>query len=65
MAFSCLCGADASSQDEGRNYCIWIATVLFGCAVGPILGFMFDSQNRLSTASERSAAVLIFGMNCE
>lgn len=50
---------------SGKAWWLWVCTGVYGAAIGPVLGYVFDAHNRLSTASERGSAVLIFGLNCE
>lgn len=51
------------SSTGSSNLETWVSAIAYGGCTGPLLGYLFDIQNRLSTSSERGSAILIFGMN--
>jgi hypothetical protein len=56
-------GLSMSVQWPDSNVALWFSTILYGAAIGPVLGYLFDVQNRVSSEPEKGSAVLIFGMN--
>ncbi|KAK3270856.1 hypothetical protein CYMTET_20764 [Cymbomonas tetramitiformis] len=42
---------------------VWIALIIHGICFGPLLGYVFDLQNKLSFGDEDNSWILIFYMN--
>jgi len=42
---------------------VWVAAIFFGLAFGPVLGYLFDLQHRISDTHEAGLAIVIFGLN--
>ena len=47
-----------------RSAAIWVGTALYGFFHGPTVGFCQDLNNRLTLPTEKSMAIVMFGLNC-
>ena len=42
---------------------LWLAIPLYGLCNGPVLGYCYDLNNRLTLPTEKSMAIVMFGLN--
>lgn len=50
-------------KDPASTAGLYLATIIFGCATGPVLGYCFDLSHRLTVLKEEGAAITILGLN--
>ena len=46
-----------------NKYTLWTVLAVYGVANGPLLGYVFDLNNRLTVATAKGTAILKFGFN--
>ena len=44
-------------------YTLWVVLAAYGITNGPLLGYVFDLNNRLTIATAKGTAILKFGFN--
>lgn len=67
LSFLCLGGFFAMSLIfilPQSHTAMWIGTALYGFFHGPTVGFCQDLNNRLTLPTEKSMAIVMFGLNC-